>query len=70
MPDQPGLADPDGWRNHSLQGRLGYAVNDQHRLSLAATRSHVNAQYDSTFSPPNTDDRAVNDARRDRKSVV
>ncbi|MCY4753603.1 TonB-dependent receptor domain-containing protein [Pelomonas aquatica] len=63
MPDQPGLADPDGWRNHSLQGRLGYAVNDQHRLSLAATRSHVNAQYDSTFSPPNTDDRAVNDAR-------
>ncbi len=63
MPDKPGLTDPDGWRNHSLQARLGYAVNDQHRLSLSVTRSHVNAQYDSTFSPPNTDDRAVNDDR-------
>lgn len=63
MPGKPGLADLDGWHNHSLQGRLGYALNDQHRLSLSATRSHVNAQYDSAYSPPNTDDRAVNDTR-------
>jgi vitamin B12 transporter len=63
MPGKPGVADTDGWRNRSLQGRVGYAFNDQHRLSLSATRSHVDAQYDSTFSPPNTDDHAVNDTR-------
>lgn len=66
IPGVAGVADRDGWRNHSLQGRLGYAVNAEHRLDLAATRSHVDAQYDSTFSPPDTDDHGLSDARSAR----
>lgn len=66
MPGKAGVTDSDGWRNHSLQGRLGYAVSDRHRLGLVATRSHVDSQYDSTFSPANTDDHSVNDARSAR----
>lgn len=66
MPGRASVADTDGWRNHSLQGRLGYAINAEHRLSLAATRSHVDSQYDSSFSPAGVDDRSVNDARSAR----
>ncbi|MCZ8076450.1 MAG: TonB-dependent receptor plug domain-containing protein, partial [Paucibacter sp.] len=43
--------DVDGWRNHSLNARLGYQLNRQHRAELVHTTSSTDAAYDASAKP-------------------
>ncbi|GIX25286.1 MAG: outer membrane protein [Caldimonas sp.] len=54
-----GFADRDGYRSTSASGRLGWTLNQAHRLEATALFSDVNTQYDGFAST--ADDRALNE---------
>ncbi len=49
-----GNPDSDGYRQSAASGRLGWKVNDAHRVDLSGTASDMDAQYDG-FAPGNDD---------------
>ena len=49
-----GNPDRDGYRQSAASGRLGWKVNDAHRVDLSGTASDMDAQYDG-FAPGNDD---------------
>lgn len=50
--------DRDGYRNSSFSGRLGFQLNDAHRLEASGTYADMKSQYDG-FTP-GLDDRSHN----------
>jgi vitamin B12 transporter len=54
-------ADDDGYSIESLSGRLGWQLNEAHRLEATALSSNGDAQYDSTNRAPGStyDDHAL-----------
>ena len=46
--------DRDGYRNHSASGRLGWQINEAHRLEASGTYSDMKAQFDG-FTPGQDD---------------
>jgi len=54
--------DADGYKSESVSGRLGWQLNEAHRLEATALSSSVDAQYDaSNVAPASTrDDHALN----------
>ncbi len=45
-----GNPDIDGYRQSAASGRLGWQINDAHRIDLSGTHSNMDAQYDG-FGP-------------------
>ncbi|WP_428505069.1 TonB-dependent receptor domain-containing protein [Roseateles sp.] len=43
--------DIDDWRNYSLNARLGYQLNRQHRVELVNTSAATDAAYDASAKP-------------------
>ncbi len=59
--------DRDGWRNHSLQGRLGWQVAEGQRLEWLGSLSDIDAGYDAAAKPrAGVDDRSLHDTRIQR----
>lgn len=56
-----GFPDRDGYRSTSASARLGWALNDAHRLEVTALTNDQNSQFDGFAST--ADDRAQNDVR-------
>ncbi len=56
-----GFPDRDGYRSTSASARLGWALNDAHRLEATALTNDQNSQYDGFAST--ADDRAQNDVQ-------
>lgn len=56
-----GFADRDGYRSTSASARLGWALNEAHRLEATALTNDQNSQYDGFAST--ADDRAQNDVQ-------
>ena len=52
-----GNPDRDGYRQSSASGRLGWQINDAHRIDLSGTHTDMKADYDG-FAP-GLDDRAL-----------
>lgn len=53
--------DRDGYRNTSANARLGWQINQAHRLDVTGTYSDMNAQFDGYT--PNQDDHGLNRLR-------
>ena len=53
-----GNPDRDGYRQSSASGRLGWNINDAHRLELSGTHTDIDAQYDGFL--PGLDDHGLN----------
>ena len=51
--------DKDGYRNNAITGRLGYQINQQHRVEATMMGSDMNSGYDGTPAPF-VDDRSIN----------
>ena len=49
--------DKDGYRNNAVNARLGYQLNQQHRLEATMMASDMNSGYDVS---PKEDDRSIN----------
>ncbi|MEJ7137248.1 TonB-dependent receptor domain-containing protein [Amphibiibacter pelophylacis] len=49
--------DRDGWTRSSLQGRLGYQINDQHRVDATLLASRLVSGYDSGTSSADDENR-------------
>ncbi|MEJ6008047.1 TonB-dependent receptor [Paucibacter sp. AS339] len=64
-PNDPSyVADLDGWRSHSQSARLGYAINEQHRVQFMALGSQMNSAYDASSKPkPGVDDRNLRNSQ-------
>ncbi len=56
-----GFPDRDGYRSTSASARLGWALNEAHRLEATALTNDQNSQYDGFAST--ADDRAQNDVQ-------
>lgn len=56
-----GFADRDGYRSTSASARLGWVLNEAHRLEATALTNDQNSQYDGFAST--ADDRALNDVQ-------
>ena len=53
-----GNPDRDGYRQSSASGRLGWKINDAHRVDLSGTHTRMDAQYDGFL--PGLDDHGLN----------
>ena len=49
--------DKDGYRNNAINARLGYQINEQHRVEATMMASDMNSGYDTS---PTADDRSIN----------
>ena len=49
-----GNPDIDGYRQSAASGRLGWQINDAHRIDLSGTHTNMDAQYDG-FGPAQDD---------------
>ena len=49
--------DKDGYRNNAINARLGYQINQQHRVEATMMASDMNSGYDTS---PTADDRSIN----------
>ncbi|MFG6448936.1 TonB-dependent receptor plug domain-containing protein [Roseateles sp. BYS180W] len=60
-------ADLDGWRQNSLNARLGWQLDRRHRVELLSTASFNSADYDASAKPaPGVDDRSLQQLRASR----
>lgn len=55
---ESGNPDRDGYRQTAVSARLGWQINQAHRLDLTGTYNKMNAQYDSWIAA--VDDHAIN----------
>lgn len=53
-------ADSDGHRSASGSARLGYALNERHRVQASVASQHINGEYDATAGST-TEDRSIHD---------
>ncbi len=60
-PTKPYNQDDDGYTSESVSGRMGWQLNDAHRLEASVLSSNTDAQYDSANTAPRStyDDHAL-----------
>ena len=61
------VADLDGWKQESFNGRLGWQINAQHRVEALHTRANSDSAYDASAKPaPGVDDRNLHETEISR----